>query len=63
MILCISVLSVVTFPFLILLSLLNFFLDESAISLSIMFIFSKNQLLILLIFAIVPSFLSQLFLL
>ena len=61
MILCISVLSVVTSPFSFLILLIwfltLFFLMSLANSLSILFIFSKNQLLVLLIFTMV-SFVS-----
>src|SRR5574337_66251 len=61
MILCISVLSVVISPFSFLLLLILFFslcfLMSLANGLSILFILSKNQLLALLIFAIV-SFVS-----
>ena len=57
MILCISVLSVVISPFLFLISLIWFFslcfLMSLANGLSILFIFSKNQLLALLTFAMV----------
>ena len=56
MILCISVLSVVTSPFsfiILLIQFFSFFLMNLASGLSILFIFSKNQLLVLLIFAIV----------
>ena len=62
MILCISVLSVVVSPFSFLILLIwffsLFFLMSLANGLSILFIFSKNQLLVLLIFAISQS-LSQ----
>ena len=59
MILCISVLSVVISSFFIILLIWfsPFFLMNLANGLSILFIFSKNQLLVLLIFAIV-SFVS-----
>ena len=60
MILCISVLSVVISPFSFLILLIWFFslcLLNLATGLSILFIFSKNQLLALLIFAMV-SFVS-----
>ena len=61
MILCISVLSVVISPFSFLILLIWFFslcfLMSQANDLSILFIFSKNQLLALLIFAMV-SFVS-----
>ena len=61
MILCISVLSVVISPFSFLILLIwffsLFFLMSQANGFSISFIFSKNQLLVLLIFAIV-SFVS-----
>ena len=61
MILCISVLSVVISPFSILILMIWFFslcfLMRLANGLSILFIFSKNQLLALLIFAMV-SFVS-----
>ena len=68
MILCISVLSVVIYPFSFLISLIwffsLFFLMSLVNSLFILFVFSKNQLLVLLIFAIVPfvyfSFISAL---
>ena len=68
LILCISVLSVITSPFsfLILLTLFFslFFLMSLASGLSNLFIFSKNQLLVLLLFAIVSftsfSFISAL---
>ena len=57
MILCISAVSVVTSPFSFLIVLIwvlsLFFLMSLANGLSILFIFSKNQLLVLLIFAIV----------
>ena len=54
-ILCVSVVSVIAFPFLILLIwvLFFFFLMSLAKGLSILFIFSKNQVLVSLIFAIV----------
>ena len=68
MILCISVLSVVISPFSFLILLIGFFslffLMSLANGLSILFIFSKNQLLVLLIFAIASfasfSFISAL---
>ena len=64
MILCISVLSVVIFPFSFLILLVWFFslcfLMSLANGLSILFIFSKNQLLALLIFPMV-SFVSSAF--
>ena len=56
MILCISVLSVVISPFSFLILLISFF-SVLANGLSILFIFSRNQLLALLIFAMV-SFVS-----
>ena len=66
MILCISVLSVVTSPFSFLILLIwvfpLFFLMSLATGLSVLFIFSKKQLLVLFIFAIV-SFVFHLFLL
>ena len=59
MILCISVLSVVISPFSFLIFVIGFFslffLMSLANGLSISFIFSNNQLLVLLIFAIVAS--------
>ena len=64
MILCISVLSVVISPFSFLILLISFFslcfLMSLANGLSISFIFPKNQLLALLIFAMV-SFVSFVF--
>ena len=61
MILCISVLSVVISPFSFLILLTSFFslffLMSLANGVSVLFIFSKNQLLVLLIFAVV-SFVS-----
>ena len=65
MILCISVLSVVISPFSFLILLIIFFslffLMSLANGLSLLFIFSNNQLLVLLIFAIDPLFLFHLF--
>ena len=61
MIFCISVLSVVISPFSFLILLIGFFsfffLMTLANGLSLLFVFSKNELLVLLIFAIV-SFVS-----
>ena len=65
MILCVSVLSVVISPFSFLILLVGFFslffLMSLANGLSLLFIFSNNQLLVLLIFAIDPLFLFHLF--
>ena len=68
MILCVSVVSTVTSPFTFLILLIwvfSFFFMNLAKGLSILFIFSKNSLLVLLIFAIVffvsISFISWVF--